>query len=70
MLFGYPLTATVNNWLHECFCEILQTIHSNLENGNIVTGWVEAIPKNYQDRLKSRLQGRGKLGDKLNEYQT
>jgi len=70
MLFGYPITATVNNWLHECFCEILQTIHSNVANGDLVTEWFEAIPKSYRDRLKSRLQRRGKLGDKLNEYQT
>lgn len=70
MLFGYPIDATVDNWLHECFCVSLQAIHSNLASGNIVTEWSEVIPKSYRNRLKSRLKGRGRLGDKLNSYQT
>jgi len=69
MLFGYPITATEDNWLHECFCVILQAIHSNLANGNTVVDWSEIIPESYRNRLKSRLEGRGKLGDKLSSYQ-
>lgn len=70
MLFGYPIAATVDNWLHECFCHVLQSIHSKLASGNVVTEWSEVIPEPYRNGLKSRLTGRGGLGDKLNGYQT
>jgi hypothetical protein len=69
MLFAYPIAATVDNWLHECFCVILEAIHSNLANGTSVTEWIEVIPIPYRKPLESRLKGHGKLGDKLNSYQ-
>ena len=28
MLFGYPIAATAENWLHECLVEMVQTIHA------------------------------------------
>ena len=70
MLFGYPIEATLDNWLHECFCHILQAIHSNLASGNVITEWSKVIPEQYQQRLKSRLTKPGGLGVKLNNYQT
>lgn len=70
MLFGYPIAATADNWLHECFCQILHAIHSNLVGKNIITEWSKVIPEPYRNRLKSRLKRPGKLGDKLNAYQT
>lgn len=70
MLFGYPVAATDDNWLHQCFCQIMQAIHSNLAGSNIITEWSKVIPEPYRNRLKSRLEGSGKLGDKLNAYQT
>lgn len=69
MLFGYPINATVDNWLHECFCEVIQSIHNNVAIGKTTDEWSEVIPVQYRDRLKSRLQGRGKLGSNLNDYQ-
>ena len=32
MLFGYPIAATAENWLHECLVEMVQTIHANHAN--------------------------------------
>jgi hypothetical protein len=69
MLFGYPINATVDNWLHECFCEVIQSIHNNLASEKIIKEWSEVIPVKYRNRLKSRLKGRGKLGDNLTNYQ-
>jgi hypothetical protein len=69
MLFGYPINATVDNWLHECFCEVIKSIHINVANGKTTDEWFEVIPAQYRDRLKSRLQGRGKLGSNLKDYQ-
>ncbi|MGI0489871.1 hypothetical protein ACN4EK_31025 [Pantanalinema rosaneae CENA516] len=77
MLFGYPLAATAENWLHECLDQILQFIHKNLDNGNLSTDWAEAIAEPYRTRLKRRLKVSEKpdpkklsLGDKLKSYQT
>lgn len=70
MLFGYPIAATSDNWLHECLCQILHSIHSNLASGNTVTEWSKIIPESYRNKLKSRITRHGGLGDKLNGYQT
>ena len=70
MLFGYPIEATSDNWLHECLCLSLQVIHNNLVNGNAVIEWSEVIPESYRNKLKTRLTRRKGLGDKLNSYQT
>jgi len=77
MLFGYPIAATAENWLHECLGQILQAIHSNLASGNISTGWSEVISEPYRSRLHRRLKVSEKLnpqklslGDKLSNYQT
>jgi hypothetical protein len=32
VLFGYPIAATAENWLHECLLEMMQTIHANHAN--------------------------------------
>ena len=77
MLFGYPIAATAENWLHECLGQILQSIHSNLASGKISTGWSEVISEPYRSRLERRLKVSEKpnprklsLGDKLSNYQT
>lgn len=69
MLFGYPIKATSDNWLHECLCQILHSIHSNLASGNTVTEWSKIIPESYRNKLKTRITRPGGLGDKLNGYQ-
>lgn len=76
MLFGYPITATEENWLHECLGQILQAIHRNLESGNTSTNWAELISEPYRSRLTSRLKisnnpnpKKLSFGDKLKKYQ-
>jgi len=70
MLFGYPIEATSDNWLHECLCHILHSIHTNILSGNTVTDWSTVILEPYRNKLKRRLTIPGGLGDKLNNYQT
>jgi len=56
MLFGYPIEATSENWLHECLEQILRFIHNNLTDSNISTDWAEAISEPYKNLLKRRLK--------------
>jgi hypothetical protein len=66
MLFGYPLAATAENWLHECLREILQLIHDCLETGQSLPAWPDMVPELYRNRLQKRTG----LRDRLNVYQT
>ncbi len=65
MIFGYPLAATTENWLHKCLFEILQSIHAHLDKGENLPVWPAIIPTEYLDRLKSRTGVR----DRLDAYQ-
>lgn len=66
MLFGYPVSAaTTNNWLHECLCEILCSIHASLQTATPLPVWPEILPDRYRNRLKSRKKT---LGNKLSSY--
>lgn len=66
MLFGYPISATADNWLHDCLCEILQLIHTCVETGKSLPAWPEFIPDPYRNRLQKR---KG-LKEKLISYRT
>ncbi len=66
MLFGYPTTATQENWFHDCLCEILQTIHTSKQQGKAPPVWPAIIPTAYQTTLRSR-HG---LRNRLNNYET
>jgi hypothetical protein len=77
MLFGYPIEATTENWLHECLEKILHSIHGNLASGNILKDLSEVLSEPYRSRLNRRLKisdkpnsSRLSLGDKLNSYQS
>ncbi len=66
MLFGYPVSAvTKNNWLHECLCEILHSIHANLQTETPLPAWPEILPELYRNTLSSRRT----LREKLNAYE-
>jgi hypothetical protein len=65
MLFGYPIAATRNNWLHECLDETLHLIHTNISVGKPLPNWPEILPERY----RKRLQRRTGLKDRLNTYQ-
>ena len=56
MLFGYPIEATSENWLHDCLGQILRFIHNNLTDSNISTDWAEAISEPYKSLLNRRLK--------------
>ncbi|MCL1494298.1 MAG: hypothetical protein M1G31_26645 [Pseudanabaena sp. Salubria-1] len=66
MLFGYPIEATAENWLHECLHEILQLIHTCTETGKSLPAWPEMVPVRYRKSLQKRTG----LRDRLNVYQT
>jgi hypothetical protein len=65
MLFGYPIAATHDNWLHDCLYEVLQLMHTSLTRGERPPVWPDVLPELYRNRLKRRTG----LKDKLNSYQ-
>jgi hypothetical protein len=65
MLFGYPIAATAENWLHECLHEMLQLIHTCLKTGKPLPAWPDIIPEPYRNRLQKRTR----LRDRLIDYQ-
>lgn len=76
MLFGYPIEATEDNWLHDCLSQIIHIIHDNVANGNISTDWLAMLSEPYKTRLGKILAVSTKsnpqklsLGDKLKNYQ-
>lgn len=64
MLFGYPIQATENNWLHDCFYKIIKTIHEKLESNTEIPKWPDIIPDKHREILKTH---RG-LKDRLLAY--
>jgi len=64
VLYCYPVTATVDNWLHNCLCEILRSIHANLRADDSPLEWPGIIPIEYRERLRSRTG----LKDRLMKY--
>lgn len=66
MLFGYPISATRENWLHECLCDILRLIHASLQTATTLPAWPDIIPASYPKRLHTRTG----LRDRLISYKT
>lgn len=64
MLFGYPIKATEDNWLHDCLVETLCSIHANLRNGETPPTWPDILPEPYRTRLRRRTG----LRERLNAY--
>lgn len=54
MLFGYPVAATAENWLHDCLCEIVLAVHDCIAAGRDLPKWPLIAPLAYQDRIKNR----------------
>lgn len=54
MLFGYPVAATQNNWLHDCLCETLRNLHAMADAGTPYPAWPQIIPSAHRAKLKSR----------------
>jgi hypothetical protein len=66
VLYGYPIEATAENWLHDCLCEIIQTIHTNLQASHSIPDWPDIIPEKYRSKLRRRTG----LQDRLEIYRT
>lgn len=54
MLFGYPIEATAENWLHECLIEMIQTTHESIRTGDVIPPWPDIIPSIYRSSLRRR----------------
>lgn len=55
MLFGYPLTATLNNWLHDCICEAIRTIHTSIDARTALPAWPGVLPHAHRNSLRNRV---------------
>lgn len=64
MLFGYPIAATANNWLHECVFAAVEGIHDFVERGRRLPAWPSILPAAYQHLLRSR----SGLRERLDRY--
>lgn len=65
MLYGYPVAATSDNWLHNCLCEVLKTIHTKLQAAQNPPTWPTLIPSQYREQLRRRTG----LKERLAAYQ-
>lgn len=64
MLFGYPLAATRNNWLHDCVLEAVKNLHALVDDKKRYPAWPKILPVAHQATLKSRTG----LRDRLKAY--
>jgi hypothetical protein len=64
VLFGYPVAATTNNWLHDCLVHAVRTIHAAVDGSMPSPGWPNVVPAAYRDTLKKR----SGLRDRLKAY--
>lgn len=63
MLFGYPIDATENNWLHDCLCEAIRTIHAVIDKGGKYPTWPAVLPEAHRETLRKRKGLRTRLED-------
>ena len=64
MLYGYPVAAVADNWVHESLCFAISSIHESLDAGESVPNWPNMLPDAYRARLESRTG----LRDRLRKY--
>lgn len=64
MLFGYPLDATQNNWLHDCVLAAVRNVHGLVEARKRHPAWPAILPDEHQAALRSRTG----LRDRLKAY--
>lgn len=61
MLFGYPVEATVENWLHDALMEMVRSVHLSVDAEIDPPAWPEIIPTAARPRLRSRRGIRSRL---------
>ena len=64
MLFGYPVAATQFNWLHDCICDAVKTIHALVDMVDVYPDWPGVLPERYRAGLARRTG----LRDRLKAY--
>lgn len=64
MLFGYPIAATKNNWLHDCLVQTVRNVHAAVDANQRWPAWPRIVPKPQQARLKPHTG----LRDRLKAY--
>ena len=69
MLFGYPIQATEENWLHDCLMEMLQSVHSYVDEGKDPPKWPHIIPAAHRSELTTRTGLRDRLASYEAAYQ-
>ena len=53
MFFGYPIESTNDNWLHECVCASIATVHNYIDSGDSYPQWPAILPNQYQPILNA-----------------
>jgi len=64
LLFGYPIAATSENWLHECLFDSIRILHTAVDAGVPYPGWPNVLPIAYRGLLGPKTG----LRDKLSAY--
>lgn len=64
MLFGYPVAAVNDNWLHDCLIHAIQVIHLKIDLGEVLPQWPEIFLTAHRAKVV-RLRALPKL---LEEY--
>lgn len=54
MLFGYPVAATAENWLHDCMVAAVATVHQLVDDQKPLPTWPEIIPLAHRAKLSTR----------------
>lgn len=54
MLFGYPVAATNDNWLHDCLIHAIQVIHLKVDLGEALPEWPEIFPTAHREKVVRR----------------
>lgn len=60
MLFGYPIAATSDNWLHDCLVHAIQVIHQKVDAVEALPKWPEIFPTAHRTKV-ARLRTLPKL---------
>lgn len=64
MLFGYSVTVTSENWLHECLTAAVQRVHLAIDSGKRIPKWPGVLPEACRETLLSRVG----LAERLKNY--
>lgn len=66
MLYGYPVSATQDNWVHQCLCQAIRNLHVRADTGPRARfpTWPKVLPAPRRSALRRRTA----LRDRLHAY--